>query len=699
MTPNDHKQRLMAKSRPFLLLALAALIPVAIISGVIDVYVIQARKATLEQVLRERAGYAAAALSKEVSMQIQLLTMLSDSPRLDPPVDRRDFLELAGRMRMRIPAWQIIRVTDPRGRILLSNPPLHSGPGAVVVEADSNDRVFDTGKPAIGNVVRGPGGLAAFPVRVPVSRDGKTVYGLTAVIAAQTLTDVLRSNGLPVTWAAWIESESGTLLASSVGNVDFVGGPVAALRKTPVFDGLGLTQMADGEELQSYSAKVDGLPWRVTLGMPLGQYQALSAQSFRFLVLIVMLTAVLSSFAIWLFVRELRARRIEEAAIANWQRMDALGRLTGGVAHDFNNLLMVFQSGVESIRRRRNDEKRLDQVLNMMVEAVDRGKSMTQRLLSFSRRSNRGAETILLQKPIGDAEKLFQQAALDNVTLNMAIDRDLWPVTIDPQALTTALINIVTNAREAMASGGGVTIKARNVQDLFAETKKLVGPGIVITVSDDGPGIPRQYVHRVFEPFFTTKGAAASGLGLTQVYSFAERSGGMATAANGDSRGSSISIYLPRASGEAVLAASPEASAPFLPRKVLIVDDNAASLQAARLGVEELGLEVAAAGSGQEALAILDGAQDLDLVLSDVMMPGMNGLQLRDEVRRRFPAIGFALMTGYSEDLEAGAKAGVPVLSKPFTADELRYALVRAMEDRDRKAENVIPLWRVATAD
>jgi CheY-like chemotaxis protein len=277
----------------------------------------------------------------------------------------------------------------------------------------------------------------------------------------------------------------------------------------------------------------------------------------------------------------------------------------------------------------------------------------------------------------------------------MAIEPDLWPVTIDPQALTTALINIVTNAREAMSGGGVVTLRARNVPDLFAETRKLAGPGILISVSDNGPGIPRQFVQRVFEPFFTTKGAAASGLGLTQVYSFAERSGGMALAASSDARGTTVSIYLPRATGEAVLAASAEASAPLLPRRVLIVDDNPASLQAARLAVEELGIEVLAAGGGHEALQQLQAADDISLVLSDVMMPGMNGLQLRDEVRRRFPSKGFALMTGYSEEIEAGAPAGVPLLSKPFTADELRRALVRAMDSRPVQPQNVIPLRRV----
>ncbi len=699
MKSNDHKQRFFVRSRPLLLLALAALIPVAIVLGAIGVVVINARKTALEQVLQERTTHAAAALAKEVATQIQLLTMLSDSPRLDPPLDRRDFNELANRMRTRIPAWQIIRVSDTRGRVLLSNPPGRAGNGSLVVDGDSNDQLFETGRPTVGTVMRGPGGMSAFPVRVPVTRDGKTAYALTAVIAAQTLTDVLRGNGLPVTWAAWIESDGGTLMASNVGNVELVGGPASALRTTPALDGLGYTQMSGGEELQSFSVPVAGLPWKVTLGMPHSEYEALRSQTIRLLALIVGVTGLLSGLALWLFVREWKVRRIEEAAIANWQRMDALGRLTGGVAHDFNNLLMVFQSGVDSIRRRRGDEKRTEQVLTMMVEAVDRGKAMTQRLLSFSRRSNRGAETILLQRSIARSEELLRQAASDMVTLNVTVGEDIWPVTLDPQALTTALINIVTNSREAMQGGGSVTITARNVADLFADTKKLVGPGVVITVADDGPGIAEEHWHRVFEPFFTTKGAAASGLGLTQVYSFAERSGGMAVVAPGEGRGSAISLFLPRAAGEMPLSAKGDETASPLPHKILVVDDNPASLQAARVGVEELGLVVISAGGGEEALAILDRERDVELVLSDVMMPGINGLQLRDEVRRRYPTLGFSLMTGFSEELEAGVNAGVPVLSKPFTQDELRNVLIRAMEGRHPAPENVVQLRRPTSSD
>jgi signal transduction histidine kinase/ActR/RegA family two-component response regulator len=699
MKSYDYKQRFLVRSRPLLLLALAALIPVAIVLGAVGVVVIHARKTALEQVLQERTTHAAAAIAKEVATQIQLLTMLSDSPRLDPPLDRRDFNELANRMRTRIPAWQIVRVSDPRGRVLLSNPLGRGESGGLVIDGQSNERLFETGRPTVGAVVRGPGGTTAFPVRVPVTRDGKTAYALTAVITAQTLADVLRASGLPVTWAAWIESDAGTLMASNVGNVDLVGGPASALRSTPAVDGLGYTQMGSGEELQSFSASVAGLPWKVTLGMPHSEYEALRSQTIRLFALIVAMTGLLSGLALWLFVREWKARRIEEAAIANWQRMDALGRLTGGVAHDFNNLLMIFQSGVDSIRRRRGDEKRTEQVLTMMVEAVERGKAMTQRLLSFSRRSNRGAETVSLQRSILSSEELLRQAASDMVTLDVRVDEDIWPVTLDPQALTTALINIVTNSREAMQGGGRVTITARNVPDLFTETKKLVGPGVVITVADDGPGIAKEHRYRVFEPFFTTKGAAASGLGLTQVYSFAERSGGMAVLAPSEGRGSAISLFLPRAAGELPLSVKSDETASPLPRKILVVDDNPASLKAARLGVEELGLTVISAGGGEEALAILGREQDVELVLSDVMMPGINGLQLRDEVRRRYPTLGFALMTGYSEELEAGVNAGVPVLSKPFKQEELRSVLIRVMEGRHPAPENVVQLRRPTSPD
>ncbi|MCJ8520666.1 signal transduction histidine kinase/ActR/RegA family two-component response regulator [Pseudorhizobium tarimense] len=677
--------------RSVLLLLLAALIPLAVMIGIAGSYLIQSQKKALDDVLRERSQRAAAAISRELEAQVQLLTILSESPRLDPPAQEPAFRELAARLRARMPMWEIVRVTDADGRIVLSEP---APPDTtVVVEQESNRRLFESGKPSIGSVVRGPGGMAAFPVRVPVSRGGETIFGLTVVIRAQALADVLHTNGLPATWAGWIEGADGTLLSSTAGDPALIGGASSSLASAAHLEGPRDVVVAGDNALRVWESPIRGLPWSVNVGTPRAEYDALTLRGYELLAVVMLATIVLFSLALLLFRRELEARRRQDMAVANWQRMDALGKLTGGVAHDFNNLLMVFQSGVESIRRRRHDEKRVDQILQLMIDAVDRGRGMTQRLLSFSRRSNRGAETVLLQDRTVVLRDLLAKAASDNNLLELVLPRNLWPVNVDPGALDAALINIVTNAREAMPVPGTISVTARNVESLSGEAAGLKGAGVAICVTDQGDGIPRQIVDRVFEPFFTTKGDAASGLGLTQVYSFAERSGGAVAADSLEGRGTAITIYLPRAEGVAETRHSGEMPATRLPRRVLVVDDTPASLAAARLAVEELGIAAVTASSGHGALSLLAERGDIDLVLSDVMMPGMSGFELRDRVRRHYPRLGMVLMTGYSEEIEKGTDVGVPLVAKPFSAQDLRQALAAAVQVLEAEA-SVIPFRR-----
>ncbi|MFN7022996.1 MAG: response regulator [Pseudorhizobium sp.] len=674
-----------------LLLLLAALIPIAVMSGLVGTYFIQAQKKALDDVLRERSQRAAAAISRELEAQVQFLSIVSESPRLDPPLQRKGFAEVAARLRARMPIWEIVRLVEADGKIVLSEPASRNSGGSIV-EQDSNRRLFETAEPSIGNVTRGPGGMVAFPVRVPVVRKGTPIYALTAVIRAQALADVLRANGLPATWVGWIEAADGTLVASTAGDALLVGGAPSALPPAADHEGLQDVVVGENEALRVWESPVAGQPWSVAVGMPRADYDALTLRGYELLAAVALATLCLSGLALFLFLRELDARRRQDMAMANWQRMDALGKLTGGVAHDFNNLLMVFQSGVESIRRRRSDEKRVNQILDLMVDAVDRGRGMTQRLLSFSRRSNRGAEPVLLQDRTVTLYDLLAKAASGNNLLELVLAPDLWPVTVDPGALDAALINIVTNSREAMPIPGTISVTARNIANLATEAGGLKGPGVAITVTDQGEGIHRKIVDRVFEPFFTTKGDAASGLGLTQVYSFAERSGGAVVVDSLEGKGTAVTIYLPRAEGEGAVPQQPVADAPRLPRRVLVVDDTPASLTAAQLAVEEVGLGALAASSGPMALTLLAEHTDIDVVLSDVMMPGMNGFELRDQLRRAYPRVGIVLMTGYSDEIEKGADVGAPLVIKPFTASDLREALLQAGQATTAGA--VIPFRR-----
>lgn len=673
-------------ARAPILLLVCAVIPIVILCGVFGFYFTLAQRDNLDHGIRDRAERLSSALAHELSTQVQLLTILSESPRLDPPLQKQEFARLGERLLQRAPSWQMLRITAADGTVELTVPPSKvDGTGQKAVDAASHAELVRTGKPTIGSVALGPRGLPAFPVRVAVIRAGKVVYGLTSVIRPSALEAIIEKNGLPRDWVGWIVDGSGKLVVSTFSDVGSLAHPAADAVTLDIDKGAALQtgNLGDGREVRVGAVPVEATDWTIYVGMPASVYDAAVSRGLRMLAATALATVLLACLAAFLFLRELAARRRDEAAVASWQRVDALGKLTGGLAHDFNNLLMVFQSASESIRRRPDDLGRVNRILDGMAEAVTRGKTLTQRLLSFSRRSNQDAVSTDIAEQLPLLRDSLGQASQDLVTLQFAFAPGLWPTRIDPQSLETALINLVTNAREAMPDGGTVTVAAKNIADLFAETKKLTGQGVAVSVADGGPGIADDDVDRIYEPFFTTKEGAA-GLGLSQVAAFAQRSGGTVTVGRGGGRGTMFTIYLPRdlAAEDSPARAATSESLPFaaaevMPATVLVVDDTPSSLTVAQMTLEDAGVRTYSAASGQVAITVLNG-EKVGGVLSDIRMPGMSGLELLDHVRSRYPGMPMVLMTGFSEVIEQGHRVDVPVLTKPFTSEQLRSAFALA---------------------
>jgi two-component system, NtrC family, sensor kinase len=385
---------------------------------------------------------------------------------------------------------------------------------------------------------------------------------------------------------------------------------------------------------------------------------------------------------------EAERREAAEAALRQAQRLEAIGQLTGGVAHDFNNLLMVVSGSVQRLRRDLTSEKHT-RLLDMITNATNRGESLTRQLLAFSRRQMLNPSVIDLAQRLPELKEMLNRSLRGDVTTEVVVPEGSCAVKVDPSEFELALLNLAVNARDAMPHGGSLTITARPVLLKGKATEEgLQGEFVAIRVADTGAGIPADVLPHVFEPFFTTKEAGkGTGLGLSQVYGFAKQSGGTATITSTLGRGTVITLYLPRTRELAAAAnaqAEPEAPAPRA-GTALLVEDNPEVAEVAAAYFQQLGYLVKQVANAREALELLGSDAKIDLVFSDILMPGgMNGLELGHAIRRLYPAMPVLLVTGYSDSIRDAVQQGFVVLQKPFDMAGLEQKL---RETQRAKAE------------
>ncbi|AMB43286.1 MULTISPECIES: PAS domain-containing hybrid sensor histidine kinase/response regulator [Methylobacteriaceae] len=385
-------------------------------------------------------------------------------------------------------------------------------------------------------------------------------------------------------------------------------------------------------------------------------------------------------------------QHVTEEALRQAQKMEAIGQLTGGVAHDFNNLLTVIVGGLDMMLRRPDQPDRVKRLAEAAMGAARRGEQLTQQLLAFSRRQMLRPQTLNPNRLLLDFRPLAERAATGAVELAFDLDPALDPIRIDPAQFESAVLNLIVNARDALEGRAGharIAVTSGNVRlgtAAVADRGVPPGPYVVISVTDTGSGIPPDKLQRVFEPFFTTKEVGkGTGLGLSQVYGFTRSAKGFAQIESEVGEGTTVSLYFPRSTDPAgeEIGPGPVGAIPLRRagegETVLLVEDDEQVLGMAVESLEELRYRVIVTRNAAEALEHLHGVERIDILFSDVVMPGgMNGSQLAVEARRVRPDIRILLTSGYVANLDEGQVIGqgeLPVLNKPYRRDELARSL------------------------
>jgi PAS domain S-box-containing protein len=379
-------------------------------------------------------------------------------------------------------------------------------------------------------------------------------------------------------------------------------------------------------------------------------------------------------------------RRAQER-LAQSQKLETLGQLTGAIAHDFNNLLMVISGNTQLVKRRLVDPPSL-RAVEAVELAASRGETLTRRLLTFSRRRTLNPVVIDINERLAALRDVLVSSTGKDVNLLIDVPKSAWPVFVDAPELELALVNIVVNARDAMPNGGSIKIAGGNVHLTQDDALDDVsGDFVSLSISDTGSGIHPDVLPRVFEPFFTTKDPdKGTGLGLSQVYGFARQSNGTVRVASGPD-GTTVTLYLPRAAGAAVApaGAAREDERKGRAERILLVEDNHEVQEITAAFLEELGYQVSLAENADVALERLASEADISLVFSDIAMPGkMNGVALARRVRASYPHIAVLLTTGYAPQQDL-LDDTLQILRKPYRLGALSSAL-RDMLDRARAA-------------
>ena len=388
-------------------------------------------------------------------------------------------------------------------------------------------------------------------------------------------------------------------------------------------------------------------------------------------------------------------RQRTEEALRQSQKLEAIGQLTSGVAHDFNNLLTDVLGNLELLERRLKSEGSLGRLRSARA-AADRGAQLTHQLLAFSRKQHLAPTPLDLNRLVSDASDLLFRTIGASVRIETVLTEGLWPALVDHTQIELVLLNLAINARDAMPAGGRLTIRTANISRSDAPPDLRPGDYVLISVADSGEGMTEEVLSKAVEPFFTTKEMGkGSGLGLSMVHGVATQSGGGLRIDSRVGRGTTVNVYLPRSRRPSATARERDTSLATVHKgaTILVVDDDPGVREVAVSSLESFGYRLLAAENGLAALDILKGTERVDLLLVDMAMPGMNGVEVIRRARERHPGLRALLVSGYADIAAFSPAEGDLVLQKPYRLAQLADSVAEALRrERSKLPSNVVKM-------
>jgi len=716
-----------------LILILAVLVPAFVAALLAVGYVYLEERRAQENSVKEAVRVFALLVDNELEIKEGVLQTLAVSPALARG-DLNEFYASA-KMLPPIPDDVVILHGLDGRQLLNTRVPLGTGlPARRTSNIGELMAKYGAEKTLVSDLFMAPlGRRHNFTIQVPVRIDGQIRYFLTMGVGAASLQKLMEQQRMPAEWLATIVDRQGRIVARSRDPEQFRGRSVSevAMRHfAAAGEGVFSSRNLSGTPVQAFYSTVPNAGWKVLVSIPSAELNRVPLHAAAFLAAIMLLLLMLASFVAHRFGRQALApihalgrhaedlgegrevsyvpqgvveldavgrrmaeasrqirraqaeleQRVQEAvgaseraqaAMMRGQKLEALGRLTGGIAHEFNNLLQTLTTALQ-LAALTSTQPKVQSLIDTCKRTIARATALTGQLGSFGRIQDAKLLTVAPCEQLRNSVQLVRNVLRQGIDLELHCEEDLWPVTVDPLQFDLALLNLAINARDAMPDGGSLSIAARNCV-LEPAHERSGGDYVLVTVVDTGAGMPPEVLARAMDPFFTTKAPGkGSGLGLAQAYAFATQSQGSLALSSTPGQGTRVELYLPR-STQALSpqpGRTPQAAAMQASGRILFVEDDELVREAVVRGLEEAGFEVLVAANGDRALAMMEAGLDIDVVFSDIVMPGkLSGIDLAGILRERRPGVPVVLATGYTD--QRVTVPGVQVLAKPYEIGQL----------------------------